>query len=64
MWPSLPRHVVTRTIQDADAVIDPDEKIAIAQADAERDALSSFEAVFTDGGRITLDHHLIYYARE
>ncbi|KAF9808167.1 hypothetical protein IEO21_07953 [Rhodonia placenta] len=47
---------------DADAVIDPDEKIAIAQADAERDALSSFEAVFTDGGRITLDHHLIYYA--
>ncbi|CCM00537.1 uncharacterized protein FIBRA_02571 [Fibroporia radiculosa] len=47
---------------DADAVTDPDEKALIGQAEAERDALLAFEAVFTNGTKVTLDHHLIYYA--
>lgn len=39
------------------------EKVGISQSDAERAALSAFEAVFANGAKITLDHHLIYYAR-
>ncbi|KAI0920179.1 hypothetical protein AcW1_001987 [Taiwanofungus camphoratus] len=46
---------------DVDAVTDS-EKVGISQSDAERAALSAFEAVFANGAKITLDHHLIYYA--
>ncbi|KZT66217.1 hypothetical protein DAEQUDRAFT_675510 [Daedalea quercina L-15889] len=47
---------------DADAVVDPEEKLDMSQADAEREATRAFEIVLKDGPNITLDHYLNYYA--
>ncbi|EPS94824.1 hypothetical protein FOMPIDRAFT_1152789 [Fomitopsis schrenkii] len=47
---------------DADAVVDPGEKLEMDQSAAERDAVAAFEAIFKDGDKIVLDHYLNYYA--
>ncbi|KAH9837579.1 uncharacterized protein C8Q71DRAFT_753294 [Rhodofomes roseus] len=46
---------------DADTVPD-DAELPMSQADAERDAVLAFEAVFADGDKIALDHYLNYFA--
>lgn len=49
--------------QDADAVVDPADKLEMDQNTAARDAVAAFEAIFKDGDKIVLDHYLNYYAR-
>ncbi|KAH9914287.1 uncharacterized protein B0H18DRAFT_1145542 [Fomitopsis serialis] len=59
-----PQRVSLRYIAypDADTVVDPEEKLGMSQADAERDSVLAFEEIFKDGDKITLDHYLNYYA--
>ncbi|KAI0319413.1 hypothetical protein OF83DRAFT_1110594 [Amylostereum chailletii] len=45
---------------DPDALFDPEEELAISQADAAARALAAFESVFANGPRIELDHYLVY----
>lgn len=45
-------------------MLDPAEIISITQQDAYQRSMAAFEAVFVDGTKIELDHHLVYYARE
>ncbi|TFY76485.1 hypothetical protein EWM64_g7527 [Hericium alpestre] len=48
--------------QDPDALLDPAEKVSVSQADAKARATAAFEAVFANGTKIELDHHVVYYA--
>ncbi|KAH9954696.1 hypothetical protein BC827DRAFT_1241298 [Russula dissimulans] len=45
-----------------DALVDPDEVVSISQADAAKRACAAFQAVFENGTKIELDHHIVYYA--
>ena len=57
------RSVFVPSVQDADAVVDPEEKFGMTESAAERDAVAAFEGVFKEGDKIVLDHYLNYYAR-
>lgn len=50
--------------QDPDAILDPNETIAIPKQEAAQSAIKAFEAVFAAGPQIELDHHLVYHARK
>ncbi|KAH9054765.1 hypothetical protein EDB87DRAFT_1767585, partial [Lactarius vividus] len=45
-----------------DALVDPDEVVAIPQAEAARRSSTAFEAVFANGHKIELDHYIVYHA--
>ncbi|KAF8147845.1 hypothetical protein B0H34DRAFT_785773 [Crassisporium funariophilum] len=47
---------------DPDAVLDPEEVVAIPKEEAEKAAVDSFNKVLEAGHRIELDHHLVYHA--
>ncbi|THH15435.1 hypothetical protein EW146_g5037 [Bondarzewia mesenterica] len=47
---------------DPDALLDPNEKVSIAQEDAASQAMAALESVFASGPKIELDHHLVYHA--
>ncbi|KAI0295131.1 hypothetical protein B0F90DRAFT_1811542 [Multifurca ochricompacta] len=44
------------------ALSNPDEVIAIPQAEAAKRASAAFEAVFASGTKIELDHYIVYHA--
>lgn len=46
---------------DPDAVLDPEEKIVITQADAQARSVAAFQEVFKHGTKIELDHFLVYH---
>jgi hypothetical protein len=59
-------HVVKRSPnvrQDADAIIDPMERLTVSHKDASSRAVDAFEIVLKNGPKIQLDHHLVYYTR-
>ncbi|KAI9507300.1 hypothetical protein F5148DRAFT_1206084 [Russula earlei] len=45
-----------------DALVDPDEVVSISQADAAQRACAALQAVFDNGPKIQLDHHIVYFA--
>jgi len=47
---------------DADAVLDPNEKLSIEKGDAVTRAKKAFKAIFEHGLKIRWDHHLVYHA--
>ncbi|KAJ7613414.1 hypothetical protein FB45DRAFT_938308 [Roridomyces roridus] len=47
---------------DPDAVLDPAEVPALSRDEAANGAKACFEAVFKDGEKIELDHHIVYHA--
>ncbi|KAJ7258217.1 hypothetical protein C8J57DRAFT_1451098 [Mycena rebaudengoi] len=47
---------------DPDAVLDPTEVASVSQDEASAGARAAFEAVFENGPKIELDHHLVYHA--
>jgi hypothetical protein len=51
-------------LQEADAILDPNEVITIDKEDAAKRSLEAFEDVFKYGPKIELDHYLVYHARE
>jgi hypothetical protein len=44
-------------------VLDPTEVASVSQDEAAAGARAAFEAVFENGPKIELDHHLVYHAR-
>ncbi|KAJ7506158.1 hypothetical protein B0H11DRAFT_2186288 [Mycena galericulata] len=47
---------------DPDAVLDPAEVVGMSRDEAAQGARAAFEAVFTSGPKIELDHHLVYHS--
>ncbi|KAI9435435.1 hypothetical protein H4582DRAFT_1817570 [Lactarius indigo] len=47
---------------DPDALVDPDEVVAIPRAEAAKRSSAAFEAVFANGHKIELDHYIVYHA--
>lgn len=47
---------------DPDAVLDPEERVAMEKEEAEKGAEMAFRAVLEHGPKIELDHHLVYHA--
>lgn len=56
--------LITPSLQEPDAVIDPEETFPITKEDAAQRAIESFESVFRHGTKIELDHFLVYFARK
>lgn len=50
--------------QDPDAIVDENDDCGISKTEATSRAKSAFEAVFLNGPKIELDHHLVYHARK
>jgi hypothetical protein len=53
----------TLFVKDPDAVLDPAEVVNLPRDEAAAGAKAAFEAVFANGPKIELDHHLVYHAR-
>ncbi|KAJ6562224.1 hypothetical protein B0H19DRAFT_1143862 [Mycena capillaripes] len=47
---------------DPDAVLDPEEVVSMSRDEAAASSKAAFEAVFENGPKIELDHHLVYHA--
>ncbi|KAK7042053.1 hypothetical protein R3P38DRAFT_3389870 [Favolaschia claudopus] len=47
---------------DPDAILDPTEVVSMSRDEAAKASRASFEAVFENGPKIELDHHLVYHA--
>ncbi|KAJ7747850.1 hypothetical protein B0H16DRAFT_1554834 [Mycena metata] len=47
---------------DPDAVLDPEEVPSMSRNDAAAASKTAFEAVFENGPKIELDHHIVYHA--
>ena len=52
------------SMQDPDAIVDKNDDCPISKNEAVARAKSAFEAVFINGPKIELAHHLVYHARE